>query len=425
MDNFSGTTETGYAFSGGEAAAEEAGECARSSCAGASDFEDYDEDQEEGSEDYGRDETFSLVVPLETPKQKLPLLLAYSLLGAWIVFLVAVGWRALKGGGPKDLATMPLDSDSLLTYRDRFRESADKLEATWNRTSETVKNAFAKYHLPTIHDEEQLSSSEAWSLLQRQIDAMNQTPSPEALASTEEKWKYAAQLQLVTSLCNSASQRLSSMDKLGTKAEKTGFRVFSLGRGDAPMLQLPSDDTAAASEEMTSSEFLKRLFPRTHRQMQAAEVRGTAPRSLGLRLEKLVQALDMYTLEGLYVAMGFDGVLQAFGLALGTDNDNRFISAQPISSPADRVPADARVLLQFISEQFEQSTQTLWSLIVAETCTKQWGKATVEKLLQSVERGEEERARELLKRKRDLVQQAEIEKALPRGHILALSLFLL
>ncbi|CDI73874.1 hypothetical protein, conserved [Eimeria praecox] len=425
MHNSTGIPQPGYVLLGGEGAAEGAVAGIENLDAEAGGFEDYDENQEEGTEDYEDEESLSFDIPIETPKQKVPMLLATSLVGAWILLLIAVGWTALKSGNRSTLSSINLDSDSLLTYRESFRESMEKVEEAWKATADTVKVAFAKYHLPTTHDGEQFSPSDAWKVLQRQIDGMNRTVSPQASATTEEKWRYAAQLQLVTCLCNSAALRLHGLSKLESKADKWGFQILSLGSGEAPQVQLPSDEEAAEGEEMTFAEFLKHLPSRSQQPLEAKEVEGTIPRSLGLRLAHLVEALDTYTLEGRYVAIRLDTFLQAYGAALETVKEQNFENAPPITSPVDKIPAEAKGLLHFIGDQFESSTQRLWAPVVAKACAEQWDEDTVTKLLQKVEKGEEERMRELLKTKRELVQQAAVEKPLPKGHIFALSVFML
>ncbi|CDJ28915.1 LOW QUALITY PROTEIN: uncharacterized protein EMH_0002520 [Eimeria mitis] len=392
MEPSAGLPVTGTALLAGEAAAgAAAGENLGAEADGG--FEEYGEEQE-GSEDYEDDESLSFDLPLETPKQGVPILLASSLLGAWILLLVAVGWSALKGGGRTALDSLPLDSDSLLTYREKFRDSVDKLEETWKETPEPVKLAFAKYHMPTTSDEKQMKPAEAWALLQRQMD--------------------------VTSLCNSAALRLHGLAKLESKVERAKLHAEAFGTGEGVF-----DMGAVMGDQMTFDEFL-RMFPaRIQQEMEDYEVPGTVPTSLGMKLAMTVEALDTYAIDGRYVAMRYDSVLEAYGMALETVNFHNFADAPPVISPADKTPANAEVLMRFIAQQFVRSNQRLWAPIVVKACAEDWNEETVKNLLDEVEDGEAKRVRELLQEKRELVQKAVIEKPLHDGHILPLSVFLL
>ncbi|CDJ49919.1 hypothetical protein, conserved [Eimeria brunetti] len=461
MQGSVGLPEAGTALLGGEPAAEGAGGAAVEKV-GAEGEAGFEDNGEEGSEEYDDEDSLSISLSTDGPKHTLPIVLATSLLGAWIVLLVVAGISALRGGERKEVQAMPLDSDALVTYRERFRESVDNLEEAWKEVPEKVKLAFAKYHLPSASDDEQPNAAEAWTLMQKQIDGMNRTAAPPASASDEDKWKYAVQLHLVTAFCNSAALRLHGLAKLESKLHQIGMQVPWLCADEGPSPQPPSESPQPPSESpqlpsespqppsespqppsespqppseeeaaeekdegMTFEDFANLLPPRVQQQLEDVIVPGTIPTPLGQRLGNLVEALDTFIVEGRYVAMRFDAVLDAHGVALEKVAEHDFENAAPIISPADKTPAAAKILLQFVAKQFESSTEKLFSLGVAKACAQRWGEESVKKVLKGVIEKEEQRMKDLVEAKRDLVQKAAIEKPLQKGHILALSVFVL
>ncbi|CDI81412.1 hypothetical protein, conserved [Eimeria acervulina] len=420
MQASSGSPNTDDALVEGEAAAQGAVAERVDSRAEANGSGAYDENQEEGSEEYEDDDSFSVGLPVEPPKKRVPVLIVGSFLTAWLLLLLAVALSSVKGGRRASM-NLPLDDDSLLNYRERFREGADKLEERWMGAPESVKTSYCRYFMPSTDDGKYMSPADGWQALQRQVNAMHRTPAPDSSASVEDKWNYAMQLQLLTSLCNSVTLRLGGLAQFESKAEKGGFQLLGLGSEEAPDVDLPTDGDD--EEGMLLSEFMDLLPARGPYSPTEVEGGGTVPRHLATKLGSMVEAIDARTQEDRYVGFRWDGFVDAFGVVLETAADEEFKDPKPITSPADRIPGDARLLIRALGEQVEKAPDRMWTPYVLQACAESWDENTVKKLLKEVQEGENERAAARVVQKREIVEQSALEMPLGKEHVVSLAVF--